>query len=167
MSECNQGLILPSEIKDGSGRQLSRVLGYSTQLASIEDRRWRSPLCTVSLGSQVLSPGLGFPICEMKPWICVSSEALLAQMLCGRTNGERVRVEKPILTCWSCARGGGPTGAWVPIVPRNWSLQERVAAGTRRAGAKAPGIVLTELFLLPSFSPYPRPSRGTAEPSKK
>lgn len=149
------------------GGSFRRVLGYSTQLASIEDRRWRSPLCAVSLGSQVLSPGLSFPICKMKSWIRFSSEALLAWMRCGSTNGERVRVEKPILTCWSCGRGRSPTGVWVPIVPRNWSLQERMAAGTRRAGAKAPGIVLTKLFLLPSFSPYPHPSRGTAEPSKK
>lgn len=26
----------------------------------------------------VLSPGLSFPICEMKPWLCFGSEAPLA-----------------------------------------------------------------------------------------
>lgn len=70
-------------------------------------------------------------------------------------------------TCWSCLKEGGPTGVWVPIVPRDWSLRKRVAARPRRARAEALGIVLTKLFLLPSFSPYPLPSLGTAEPSKK
>lgn len=64
-------------------------------------------------------------------------------------------------------RGGGPTGVSVPTVPRAWSLWKRVAARPRKGEAEAPGIVLIKLFLLPSFSPYPLPSQGTAEPSKK
>lgn len=64
-------------------------------------------------------------------------------------------------------RRGSPTAVWVPIMPRDWSLRKRVAAGPRRAGAETPRIVLIKLFLLPSFAPCPLPSQGTAKPSKK
>lgn len=135
-----------------------------TPLPSIEEGRWRSPLCAVSLGNQVLFPGLSFPICEMKPWICFSSEALLALMLCGKTNRKRVRVERPIADLLGLPqgrrsyRGLGPHCAQglVPLKEGGSQAKEGRSRGTRDCADKAVPSPL--LFSLPP--PLPGDSRA-------
>lgn len=122
----------------------------------------RGPACAVSLGKPGPLSCLSFSMRAKKPQFCLSSEASRALMLCGRTDGERVRALRPILAPgeeipWGC-RG--------PVMPSDWSLWKRVADGPRRAGAEAPEIVLTQPLLSPSLLPAPSPPQGQPSPAK-